>query len=44
MMSGAISDYLGYAHFFIWVLISTLPAFLVSWLVPLQKQAPDQES
>jgi len=41
MMSGAISDYLGYAHFFIWVLISTLPAFLVSWLVPLQKQAPD---
>lgn len=44
MMSGAISDYLGYAHFFIWVLISTLPAFLVSWLVPLQKLAPDQES
>lgn len=44
MMSGAISDYLGYAHFFIWVLISTLPAFLVSWLVPLQKQTPDQES
>jgi len=44
MMSGAISDYLGYAHFFIWVLISTLPAFVVSWLVPLQKLAPDQES
>jgi PAT family beta-lactamase induction signal transducer AmpG len=36
MISGSISDYLGYANFFIWVLASTLPAFLVSWLVPLK--------
>jgi len=38
MISGAISDSLGYANFFIWVLISTIPAFIVSWLVPLKKQ------
>jgi len=37
MISGSISDYLGYANFFLWVLVSTLPAFLVSWLVPLKK-------
>lgn len=38
MMSGTISDYLGYSKFFIWVLISTIPAFIVSWLVPLKKE------
>ncbi|GDX42254.1 MFS transporter [Bacteroidota bacterium] len=43
MISGAISDYLGYAQFFMWVLLSTIPAFLVSWLVPLkQKDAESQ--
>lgn len=40
MVSGYVSDYLGYKDFFIWVLISTLPAFLVTWLVPL-KQMPN---
>lgn len=39
MISGSISDYLGYANFFLWVLVSTLPAFLVSWLVPLKQQS-----
>lgn len=34
MMSGYLSDYLGYQNFFIWVLIATIPAFLVCWLVP----------
>lgn len=38
MMSGAISDYLGYSKFFIWVLLSTIPAFIVSWLVPLKNE------
>ena len=37
MISGAISDALGYQQFFLWVLVSTLPAFVVSWLVPLKK-------
>ena len=37
MVSGFVSDYLGYKDFFIWVLIATIPAFLVTWLVPLNK-------
>ena len=41
MISGWLSDYLGYKEFFIWVLISTIPAFLVSWWVPLRK--PEKE-
>lgn len=34
MMSGWLSDVLGYHDFFIWVLVATIPAFLVTWLVP----------
>lgn len=37
MVSGFVSDFLGYKEFFIWVLVATIPAFVVSWLVPLQK-------
>ena len=37
MISGWVSDYLGYQEFFIWVMIATIPAFIVTWLVPLQK-------
>jgi len=37
MVSGFVSDWLGYKDFFIWVLFSTIPSFLVTWLVPLQK-------
>lgn len=37
MVSGFVSDYLGYKEFFIWVLIATIPAFLVTWFVPLKK-------
>lgn len=37
MVSGLLSDILGYKEFFIWVLISTIPAFLVTWFVPLKK-------
>ena len=29
MMSGYLSDWLGYRDFFIWVLIATIPAFIV---------------
>jgi PAT family beta-lactamase induction signal transducer AmpG len=36
MVSGVVSDYLGYKDFFIWVLIATIPAFLITWLVPLK--------
>lgn len=41
MISGFVSDWLGYKEFFIWVLIATIPAFIVTWLVPLQK--PQEE-
>lgn len=37
MVSGLLSDFLGYKEFFIWVLIATIPAFIVTWLVPLRK-------
>ena len=37
MISGIVSEYLGYREFFIWVMISTIPSFLVTWLVPLRE-------
>lgn len=37
MVSGFVSDYLGYKEFFIWVMVATIPAFLVTWFVPLKK-------
>jgi PAT family beta-lactamase induction signal transducer AmpG len=42
MISGYISDRYGYADFFLWVLISTIPAFIVTALVPLKK--PETQS
>lgn len=43
MISGLLSDMLGYREFFIWVLIATIPAFIVTWLVPLKSVEEDQE-
>ena len=37
MISGFISDFLGYEHFFIWVMIATIPSFLITWLVPFRE-------
>ncbi len=37
MLSGYLSDIMGYKTFFIWVLFATIPAFLITWLVPLKK-------
>jgi PAT family beta-lactamase induction signal transducer AmpG len=36
--SGQLSDWLGYHNFFIWVMFATIPAFIVTWLVPLPKK------
>jgi PAT family beta-lactamase induction signal transducer AmpG len=36
MLSGFISDWLGYRDFFVWVMIATIPSFLVTWLVPFR--------
>jgi len=43
MISGFISDYLGYEHFFIWVMVATIPSFLITWLVPFREieEKPD---
>lgn len=41
MISGFVSDSLGYKNFFIWVLIATIPAFLVSAFVPLKQFKAD---
>lgn len=37
MISGFISDYLGYQKFFIWVMIATIPSFLAAWFVPFKE-------
>jgi len=34
MFSGMISDWIGYKMFFIWVLVATIPAFIVTLFVP----------
>ncbi len=44
MISGIVSDYLGYSHFFIWVMIATIPSFLITWLVPFRDTTGEGES
>ena len=34
MLSGYVSDWLGYRNFFIFVLFCTIPSFLITWFVP----------
>lgn len=46
MISGFLSDYLGYKNFFIWVIIATIPSFLITWLVPFTEhegERPEKE-
>ncbi len=42
MLSGFVSDWLGYKTFFVWVMIATVPSFLVTWLVPFRITESDQ--
>lgn len=44
MISGWLSDMMGYKEFFIWVMIATIPAFIVTWLVPLKKPEELEEA
>ena len=37
MISGWMSDLLGYQSFFIWVMFATIPSFLITWLVPFRE-------
>ena len=36
MISGYVSDFLGYKEFFIWIMLATIPSFLITWLVPFR--------
>jgi PAT family beta-lactamase induction signal transducer AmpG len=42
MLSGVISDWLGYKDFFIWVVFATIPSFLMTWLVPFRETEPEE--
>ena len=42
MISGYISDFLGYKYFFLWVLLATIPSFLVAWFVPFKELEEEQ--
>ncbi|MBK8052629.1 MAG: MFS transporter [Saprospiraceae bacterium] len=42
MLSGYLSDMMGYKMFFIWVLIATIPAFLICWFIPLKPVVADE--
>ena len=42
MLSGLVSDWLGYHDFFIFVLFATIPAFLITWFVPFTY--PDKQT
>jgi PAT family beta-lactamase induction signal transducer AmpG len=44
MLSGLISDWLGYKHFFLWVMVATIPSFLVTWLVPFRATEPEESA
>lgn len=43
MLSGLISDWLGYKDFFIWVIAATVPSFLVTWFVPFREAEPEEK-
>lgn len=38
MFSGWLQEIIGYQHFFIWILIATIPAFIVTKLIPLDPE------
>jgi len=37
MFSGWLQDMMGYQNFFVWVMIATLPSFVVTYLIPLDR-------
>lgn len=38
MASGWLQDQIGYQHFFVWVLLATIPGFIVTALIPLDAE------
>ena len=37
MWSGWLADLVGYRHFFAWVILATVPSFVVALLIPLER-------
>lgn len=44
MMSGFVSDYLGYEKFFIYVLLATIPSLLITYFIPFTYDDTQQPS
>ncbi len=38
LFSGWLQDLIGYRHFFIWVMIATIPSFVVAYFIPLDPE------
>ena len=38
MWSGWLQELIGYQHFFVWVILATIPSFIVVLLIPLDKE------
>jgi len=38
MWSGWLQDHIGYRHFFNWVILATVPSFIVALLIPLEAE------
>lgn len=36
MFSGTVQEALGYTPFFVWIMLATIPSFIVAWIVPLK--------
>lgn len=44
MISGVLSDFLGYKLFFIWVLIATIPSFIITYLAPFSNKEGNEDA
>jgi PAT family beta-lactamase induction signal transducer AmpG len=38
MWSGWLQQCIGYPHFFVWVLLATIPSFIVAMRIPLEAE------
>ncbi|MDB6108888.1 MAG: transporter, family, beta-lactamase induction signal transducer AmpG, partial [Pedosphaera sp.] len=38
MFSGWLQEIIGYQHFFVWVLLATIPSFLIVKFIPLEAE------
>jgi PAT family beta-lactamase induction signal transducer AmpG len=43
MWSGWLQDHIGYRHFFVWVILATVPSFLVAARIPLEDEFGKQQ-